>query len=378
MNQDHAWQPCRVVPMDGRSPGYQVGPLHAACTSGAWSPDGNWIFVISNGGGANHIWRQRLPDGQPEQMTFGPTVEDGVAAAPDGGSLIASVALQNGSIWLHEPRGERQISALEGTAVNAKFTKDGKKLCYVIVKEYPSAYGTQPGQVWVADLVTGATAPVAPGIGALDYDVSPDGQHVVIEALDAARRVRLYLAPLDRRSQARLVADVEGRQPRFGPDGSIFFRASGFAYRVGVDGAGLRKAIENPVILLQAISPDGRWLIAWSTLSGQNAVATQAFSLSGDSPIEISPDIVWNWSLDGRSVWLSDGPVAAGRSYLVPLPPGAALPELPPGGLRSEADVARLPGARRIDNLIVQGPSPDVYAFSRDTSQRNLYRIPLP
>ena len=82
-------------------------------------------------GGARHIWRQRFPGGQPEQLTFGPTAEDGIAVAPDGRSLIASVALQKWSIWLHEAQGERQISALEGTAVNAKFTRDGKKLCYV-------------------------------------------------------------------------------------------------------------------------------------------------------------------------------------------------------------------------------------------------------
>src|SRR4029077_12420650 len=119
-----------------------------------------------------------------------------------------------------------------------------------------------------------------------------------IEALDADRRFRLYLAPLDRRSPARQIAGVEGRQPRFGPDGDIFFRASGFAYRVREDGTGFRKAIEVPVLLLNGISPDGRWLVACSPVAGENAVAYQAFSLSGDSPIEISRDIVWNWSPD--------------------------------------------------------------------------------
>ena len=166
--------------------------------------------------------------------------------APDGRSLIASVAVQSGSIWLHEPQGERQISALEGTAVNAKFTRNGKKLCYVIVKEYPSAYATQPGQVWVADLVTGATAPVAPGIEAFDYDVSPDGEQVIIEALDADRRFRLYLAPLDRRAQPRQIANVEGRQPRFGPDGSIFFRARGLPIVLAKTEPASEKRLSNP------------------------------------------------------------------------------------------------------------------------------------
>ena len=55
-----------------------------------------------------------------------------------------------------------------------------------------------------------------------------------------------------------------------------------------------------------------------------------------------------------------------------------ALPPVPAGGFRSEDEVAQLPGARRVDvPTVVPGPSPDVYAFSRITSQRNLYRIPV-
>jgi hypothetical protein len=70
--------------------------------------------------------------------------------------------------------------------------------------------------------------------------------------------------------------------------------------------------------------------------------------------------------------------VSANRSYIVPLEPGTVLPRLPAGGLRSEEQVAQLPAARRIDALTVPGPSENVWAFYRDTSQRNLYRIAVP
>src|SRR5262249_1966486 len=33
------WLPCRLVPMDGGSPGRSVGPPSAPCTFAAWSPD---------------------------------------------------------------------------------------------------------------------------------------------------------------------------------------------------------------------------------------------------------------------------------------------------------------------------------------------------
>ncbi len=67
------------------------------------------------------------------------------------------------------------------------------------------------------------------------------------------------------------------------------------------------------------------------------------------------------------------------HTYVLPLPPGKMLPNIPPGGFQSEAEIATLPGVRVIDVAdVAPGPTPDVYAFSRQTVQRNLYRIPIP
>ena len=64
-------------------------------------------------------------------------------------------------------------------------------------------------------------------------------------------------------------------------------------------------------------------------------------------------------------------------TYLVPLATGEMFPPFPREGLQSEKDVAALPGARKIEEGAVPGPSPDVYAFHRQTIQRNLHRIPI-
>jgi len=45
------WEPCRVVPIDGSSAGFNVGPPRAQCTFAAWSPDGKWIYLTSKAGG---------------------------------------------------------------------------------------------------------------------------------------------------------------------------------------------------------------------------------------------------------------------------------------------------------------------------------------
>ena len=139
----------------------------------------------------------------------------------------------------------------------------------------------------------------------------------------------------------------------------------------------MRKAVEQKILLLKAVSPDGRWLVGWSPLPGTDAVAIQAFPLAGGSPVHIAASIEWNWSPDGDFASISAGPVGPNRSYIIPLKPGAALPPVPTGGFRSEQEIADIAGARRIDAWAVPGASPGVHAFYRGTTQRNLYRIPV-
>jgi serine/threonine protein kinase len=258
MDEDHAWTPCRLLSRHANSPSRQVGPSAAACTSAAWSPDGKWMYVTSNAGGLNHIWRQRFPDGQPEQVTFGPTAEEGIAVAPDGRSFVTAAVLQNLSIWLHDTRGERQISSLEGIAVNAKFTADGKTLCYITVKQAPTQFSPQPGEVWVANLESGRSQSLVPGFQARDYDLSADGQQLVMDAADSEGQRGLWLAALDRQTPPRRIPNGDGgRQPMFAPDGDIFFRrgegTTNFVYRIRPDGSRLQKALAQEIVLLSAV-----------------------------------------------------------------------------------------------------------------------------
>jgi Tol biopolymer transport system component len=334
------------------------------------------MYLTSNAGGTNHIWRQRFPDGEPEQITSGPTEEEGIAVAADGRSLVTAVGLRSRSIWLHDSKGERQIS-LDGNAVDAKFTPDGKTLLYKVVGSlgnYPL-----PGQLRVTSVDTLRSEVLIPGFQVIDYDVSDDGQQVVMEAADVEGTSRIWLARIDRRLPHHQIPNVEGKQPRFTPDGEILFRRSEgtatFVYRIRPDGTGMRMAIEQPIPLLGEVSPDGRFVLGWSSLPG---TAWQAFPLDGRPPVLIASGIDWHWSASGDWASVSGGsPIAQDRSYLIPLAPGEALPRLPAEGVHTEEEISRLPGARKVDAWIVPGPSPDIYAFYRTTTQRNLYRIPL-
>jgi eukaryotic-like serine/threonine-protein kinase len=386
------WLPCRVVPMDGTSPGRPIGPRVGACWFGAWSPDGRWMYSNANTGGAFHIWRQRLTEGAaPEQVTAGPTSEEGIAMAPDGRSLITAVGLSQRAAWIRDSSGERQIS-LEGHASEPRFSPDGQTLFYILQNAGAS-------ELWSADVASGRTQAVLPGfrLGAGGvhqlYDISPDGRQVIVHSVDDAGKERLWLAPVNRRSPPTQIPNVEGDSPVFAPTGEIYFRGRegsyGYAYRVRPDGSGLTKAFDYPVITTNGISQDGNWLVVYAryTRPGQEPEgATMAFPLAGGPGIRIigpSSLIPLKWSRDGRWLFVSTATSSYGgmdgKTYVIPLAAGKMWPELPQHGFAVDSDIGKIPNVRTLDVAdAVPGPSAEVYAFSRERIQRNLYRIPLP
>jgi eukaryotic-like serine/threonine-protein kinase len=384
MDHNFFWMPCRLLPMDGKAAGRQVGPTGGGCTYATWSLDGSWMYFTSNAGGTYHIWRQRFPDGQPEQVTSGPTEEEGIAMAPDGRSFVTAVAVQSVSAWLRDGSGaERQISP-EGNTVNVQFAPDGKKVYYKVVRSASSNWDFYevPGEVRVMDVDTGRSETLLPGFEALDYDVAPDGQRIVIETADSNRASRFWIVSLDRRAPPREVPGAQGNQPRFGPGGDIFFRrtegAAAFVYRVRIDGTAIEKVSEQPIYAFDGISRDGRWIRAFAIRAANEGPSWQAIPLDRGPSVRLGGPFAWHWSASEDTVAISGNPLPPGRSYIIPLQPSAALPSMTAEGFRSEREIAAVPGARRVDvDTAIPGPSPGVYAFYRRTTQRNLYRIPI-
>ena len=387
------WLPCKLVSIEGRSPARLIGPAPGACTFAAWSPNGKWMYFTSGASGTFHIWRQRFPSGQSEQITAGPTEEEGVAMAPDGGSLITAVGSRQSSVWVHDSTGQRQMS-LEGFSYDPRFTTDGKRLCYRVLKG--AVPTTAPSELRVIDLDSGREESLLPGFTIIGiprrtYDVSRDSQQVVVSALDHEGKHRLWLAPFDRRSPPRQIPGVEGDEPLFGPKGEIVFRASEgshtFAYRVREDGTGLQKVIDQPVATLYSISPDSQWLAVklietqGSTTAFVRLVQKSNVRIIASGEFNLN-DIDVRWSEDARAIYITsqitEEPGASGRTYAIPLPRGQALPEMPARGFQSERDITKLPGAVLLDEFDCPGPTPDIYAFVRTTVQRNLFRVPLP
>jgi Tol biopolymer transport system component len=392
MDEDHLWSPCRVVPAGGSSTGRLIGQP-GGCTFGAWSPDGKWMYFTSNAVGGNHIWRQRFPDGQPQQITSGPTAEQGIAVAPDGRSLITAVSLASTSLRMHDAHGEREI-VTEGNATEPRFTPNGDRLCYRMAKEPPSEYDffREAGELRIVDLKSGRSEPLVRGLEVADYDISPDGREVVMQVPDEHGKQKLWLAPFDRSTPPRLIPNAEGTSPRFGRDGEVLFRvrggirggrAVGLIYRIRRDGSGLAQAFKEQVLALVSVSPDRQWVFVRAPAPDDGTPILELLPMDGGTPVLLGTLVRLAWSPDGDMVALHSpfgAIMPADRQYLVPLSRGQSLPPIPAGGFRSEEEIARLPGARRVDNVdgLWPGIKSGTYAFYRGAVQRNLYRIPIP
>ncbi|MGO8735744.1 MAG: hypothetical protein ACLQVM_23455, partial [Terriglobia bacterium] len=381
------WLPCRLVPFDGSSSGKQVGPPGAGCTSAAWSPDGKWKYFTSDAGGRFHIWRQRSPDGNPEQVTFGPTEEEGIAIGPEGRSLVASVGMEESAVWIRDSNGERQISS-EGFAEAPSLSPDGTK-AYYLVRSQGTTSSFSSGGLWAVDLRGGRSEQPLPGFAVTGYDISPDGRRIVFAAQDPHGESRLWVASPDRRFPPRQIpSSTSNDSPIFGPGGDIFFRAteggSNFIYRVKEDGTGRQKVLPNPILDFYSAAPDGEWLIAGAPLPNEEITAALwAYPVHGGTPVRICAGVCnARWDRAGKFFYLALVEMGSrggrARTIVLPVPPGGDLPKIPPSGINSAEDAGRLSGVKVIDAVISPGATTSVYVFTRTSVHRNLYSIPLP
>jgi DNA-binding winged helix-turn-helix (wHTH) protein/Tol biopolymer transport system component len=395
VEMDPVWQPCRVIPLDGSSAGRQVGP-QGQCTSAAWSPDGKWMYFGAEMDGNHHLWRQRFPAGQPEQITSGPTEEDGVAVAPDGRSLITSIGLQESAVWIHDDRGDRPLSS-EGhvasmpaslskvtnylAAPSARFSSDGKFLFYLMRHDSPAS----PSELWRRDLESGKSEAVLRGMSMVEYDISNDGKEVVFSTQPPGKASQLWLAHLDGSSPPRLIASAGERAPHFGPDAQVVFQfTDGKANYIGQirkDGSDRSKVVPYPIFdLHHTISPDRRWVMAGVPLP--NGSGTMAVPIGGGSSRRICSGLCpAEWAPDGKFLYVGLAPnsrTTRGQTLAIPIPAGETLPNLPSSGIRGPEDAKAFPGARLLDAWgISPGLDPSVFAYTKTTAHRNLFRIPL-
>ena len=380
MNRLSVFTPCRLIPFDGSSSGGLVGPIPARCTNVAWSPDGRFMYFSADAGDGMHLWRQRFPDAKPEQLTVGrTTMEEGLAVAPDGKSIVSSVGQQRRGIWVRDASGEKQISQ-EGYAFWPLFSASGQRMAFRVTRSIGS--GNSASELWITDLSSGRFDRLLPGRLITQFDLSPDDRIIAV-VQEADGKTRLWVASLDPDDPPRPLG-IEAGGARIGRNGQVVFRATegtnDVLFGTTVDGAPPRRLSSTPVgTVMGAISPDGKW-----TSDSSHSQLT-AISTTGAAPVQILKATVarLRWTRDGTRMLIGiqsgPGPSAFGfgNTYVVRLKAGTMLPQTPPGGFGSDEALAATAGVEVIPyGDFTDGPN-GMAAFSRITVSRNLYRIPI-
>jgi eukaryotic-like serine/threonine-protein kinase len=393
MDNQGELMPCQVAPFNGNGSARVVGPPHATCTSAAWSVDGKWIYVSSNQGGRFHLWRQKFSDGPLQQVTSGTTEEEGIAMSSDGKSLLTSVGVKDSTIWIHDTSGDHQLSS-EGIAYRTQFSHDGSKLYYLM----------QSGQrhevtLWSMELRTGksdrmvSSSAMLPGSTVKDYDVSHDGKQVSFSVRDQNGVSHVWLSPTDHRSSPRQLASATSEDsPLFLPTGELVLRSTedglNFLYRTNQDGTERRRVTPDPILDLNSISPDGRWVVVGTRVTdSERHAAITAYPIDGGpSFVVCNPYCIASWDITGKFFFLTfpSGTLQTGlqptgdlNTYMLPVNPARGIPNFPIGGftgawLKADNQVLVIP--QQIESA-TGSPS---YSYTRRNTRRNIYRLPVP
>ena len=206
-------------------------------------------FTAMTGSGV-HIWRQRFPNGTPEQVTLGAVSEEGMQFAPDGRSFVTSIGTSQSTLWVHDARGDRQITS-EGYSFQPSFSPDGKKLYYLVRSHGLRSWNRG---LWVVELDTGQRRRLLADFQVVHYSISGDGQRVVFVPADEQGHSPVWLAALDGKTPTRQLTEMDASVAFFGAPGEVLFWSVGHEelniYRINEDGRELRKLIPTPLLPL--------------------------------------------------------------------------------------------------------------------------------
>jgi hypothetical protein len=84
-----------------------------------------------------------------------------------------------------------------------------------------------------------------------------------------------------------------------------------------------------------------------------------------------------HWDTTGKHFYVYIQEFSA-KTYPIPVVPSTGLPKIPTAGIARIEDLTALKGDAPIPLYVETAVSPSVYAYTRDNTRRNLYRIPLP
>ena len=146
------------------------------------------------------------------------------------------------------------------------------------------------------------------------------------------------------------------------------------------DGSQRRKITSERILDIVAISPDGHWVVAGAADSADpnrdQLIASKAFAVDGGPAINVCQGYCFvKWDGSGKLVFFYF-PSLSENTYALPVLQHSGLPRLPSSGI---ARIDELPQSKITVSpwFVDSAVSLTLYAYTRQNTHRNLYRIPL-
>ncbi|HWK31821.1 MAG TPA: hypothetical protein VNR20_07000, partial [Terriglobales bacterium] len=338
-------------------------------------------------------WRQKFPEGAPEQLTFGPTEEEGVSVTPDGKSIYTAAGTRLSTVWLHTPAGEAQLTS-EGYALLPAFSPDEKSVYYLV--RGPSTRSYISAELWRVGVDGAQAERVLPGVRMSSFDLSPDGTKLIYTTPEEDPQPGIWIAALDRRSAPQQLTRSGEIRARFGPNGQIIYMSNGqprHLMRMSQDGSNQQQVSPDPVIYLIDVDAVHGWASV-TTPAGHGEATNEIRGIelatgkhvvicdicvagAGPGRVQAPPA---TFSSDGRWLYFGVRYVGEGSSTTaaVPLRNGVPVNLVRDGHMR-EKDVVRYLSAKLLpEREVFPGKDPSRYLYTRTTALTNIYRITLP
>ena len=218
-----------------------------------------------------------------------------------------------------------------------------------------------------------------------DYSVSSDDKRVAFAMKDEKGISHVWIAPTDHRG-APLKLDSEENEdsPVLLPNGDVLYRVShggkNYVYKRRAEGGEEKPVMEEAILELVEASPDGKWVVV-SVSDNQNPdhpYRTVAY------PTEAGPQVTLcrmlcavEWDTNEAHMVMNLFKGKNGIAYFVPTEKGTGLPKLGAEGVGGSEDLQKFGKTEIVEEMVDSAVSPEVYAFTRVTVRRNLYRIPV-
>jgi Tol biopolymer transport system component len=311
--------------------------------SPVWSPDGRWLYYVSNRRGRGDIYAQRITgggssSGAPVRLTTGLGAQS-ISISADGSRFAYGVYTAKANIWSLPVPSAPPVTAAAAVPVttgtqiveNLRVSRDGKWLLYdsnrsgnADVYRVP-LNGGEPERI-----TTDPADDFAP-------DLSPDDQEVAFHSWRTGSR-DIYVQPLDGRPLQHVTSSpAQELVPVWSPDGRTLAFAEGTDVRsiwlVHRDASGAW----GPPVKRSSIgswtdwSPDGKSLVFVTGLTGGSLMVMPADSGPARIVLDAGPSSPQPeepfWSPNGATIYFKSHD-ASGNASIWSIPSSGGAPRL--------------------------------------------------